>query len=600
MTYRVYVDRQILLRLFASSWQFLLLLTLAVIGGLDTSAIAQTKSKLNNNQISNQISNQKDVSKSQIERKGNLQNSLVNLQDSSNIVASPNENVDTNISQSVTSVSQLSDVRSTDWAFTALQSLVERYGCIAGYPDYKFRGQQAISRYEFAAGLNACLDRINEVIATGLADKANKEDLATIQKLQEEFATELSVLRGRVNTLEAKTATLEAQQFSTTTKLFGQAIFGLQGRFGNTADIFPRNGIRTAGEVDQGTNVTFGYNLGLTFLTQFEAFNRSILLVGLNSGNLALNSGLPLRDSYTLLGYEGTTANQITLSDLSYRFKVSNNAAFIIGAAGVAPSAVFRGPNRVESSGTGPISAFAQRNPILGLGAGSAGIGFDWQISDRISLQGVYAAGNPANPTTGGLTGGSYVTGLQATLMPTDSIDTALYYLHSYTTTGSLNTGIGDSVIGLGSSFLTDAIGATLNWRISPYVTLGTWGGYTKSNAVIGASGTVETTNWMVYLNFPDLFKQGNLGGIYIGQPPKITSSNLSIGNVPSFLNSAGFASEVAGAQPASTTHVELFYVHRLTDRISITPGLIFLFNPAQTSTSDTVTIGTIRTTFSF
>ncbi|HBC41992.1 MAG TPA: hypothetical protein DCZ88_08870, partial [Pseudanabaena sp.] len=82
----------------------------------------------------NQISNQKDVSKSQIERKGNLQNSLVNLQDSSNIVASPNENVDTNISQSVTSVSQLSDVRSTDWAFTALQSLVERYGCIAGYP----------------------------------------------------------------------------------------------------------------------------------------------------------------------------------------------------------------------------------------------------------------------------------------------------------------------------------------------------------------------------------------------------------------------------------------------------------------------------------
>lgn len=587
MTYRVYVDRQILLRLFASSWQFLLLLTLAVIGGLDTSAIAQTKSKPNNNQISNQ----KNVSKSQVAGKVALPNSLVNLQDAEN-----NENADPNISQSVTSVSQLSDVRSTDWAFTALQSLVERYGCIAGYPDYKFRGQQAISRYEFAAGLNACLDRINEVIATGLADKANKEDLATIQKLQEEFATELSVLRGRVNTLEAKTATLEAQQFSITTKLFGQAIFGLQGRFGNTADIFPRDGIRTAGEVDQGTNVTFGYNLGITFLTQFDAFNRSILLVGLNSGNLALNSRLPLRDSYTLLGYEGTTANQITLSDLSYRFKVSNNAAFIIGAAGVAPSAVFRGPNRVESSGTGPISAFAQRNPILGLGAGSAGIGFDWQISDRISLQGVYASGNPANPTTGGLTGGSYVTGLQATLMPTDSIDTALYYLHSYTTTGSLNTGIGDSVIGLGSSFLTDAIGATLNWRISPYVTLGTWGGYTKSNAVIGASGTVETTNWMVYLNFPDLFKQGNLGGIYIGQPPKITSSNLSIGNVPSFLN----GSDTRGAQPASTTHVELFYVHRLTDHISITPGLIFLFNPAQTSTSDTVTIGTIRTTFSF
>jgi len=34
----------------------------------------------------------------------------------------------------ITSVSQLSDVQPTDWAFQALQSLVERYGVIAGYP----------------------------------------------------------------------------------------------------------------------------------------------------------------------------------------------------------------------------------------------------------------------------------------------------------------------------------------------------------------------------------------------------------------------------------------------------------------------------------
>ena len=99
-------------------------------------------------------------------------------------------------SESVTSVSQLSDVRSTDWSFTAVQSLVERYACITGYPDATFRGQKKLSRYEFAAGLNACLDKINEIITTGLADKVSKEDLATIQKLQEEFAAELAILRG--------------------------------------------------------------------------------------------------------------------------------------------------------------------------------------------------------------------------------------------------------------------------------------------------------------------------------------------------------------------------------------------------------------------
>jgi len=45
----------------------------------------------------------------------------------------------------VTSVSQLSDVRPTDWAFQALQSLVERYGCIAGYPDGTYRGNRALT-----------------------------------------------------------------------------------------------------------------------------------------------------------------------------------------------------------------------------------------------------------------------------------------------------------------------------------------------------------------------------------------------------------------------------------------------------------------------
>ena len=45
----------------------------------------------------------------------------------------------------VTSVSQLSDVSPTDWAFQALQSLIERYGCISGYPDGTFRGNRAMT-----------------------------------------------------------------------------------------------------------------------------------------------------------------------------------------------------------------------------------------------------------------------------------------------------------------------------------------------------------------------------------------------------------------------------------------------------------------------
>ena len=112
----------------------------------------------------------------------------------------------------VTSVSQFSDVQPTDWAFQALQSLVERYGCIAGYPNGTYRGNRALTRYEFAAGLNACLDRVNELIATATADIVTREDLATLQRLQEEFSAELATLRGRVDALEARTAEIEANR----------------------------------------------------------------------------------------------------------------------------------------------------------------------------------------------------------------------------------------------------------------------------------------------------------------------------------------------------------------------------------------------------
>ena len=508
--------------------------------------------------------------------------------------------------QGVTSVSQLSDVKPTDWAFTALQSLVERYGCIAGYPDRTYRGKQAITRYEFAAGVNACLDKINEIISAGLSDKVGKEDLATLQKLQEEFAAELATLRGRVDALDAKTAKLEAQQFSTTTKLFGQAIFGLQSRLANTGNLTPRNGTRNT--VDDATNLTFGYNLQLSLVTQFD--NRSLLLTGIQAGNASTASTLFannnfLTNTYTRLGYELDTGNSLQLSDLSYRVLVGERLALIVGAAGISPSSVFRGPNRYESAGQGALSAFAQRNPILNF-PGQAGAGFDWQISDNISLQGVYAAALASDPQNG-LTGGPFTAGVQLAVNPSDEIDLALYYLNSYTTNASLNTGVGDNLIGpIAGRFSTNAFGGTATWRISPQITLGGWAGYTTSGIrETGLSGDVTTFNWMAFLNFPDLFAEGNLGGIYVGQPPKITSSNITSGGVPAFnipsaIGLTGVNSGDFGGQPASTTHLELFYRMRLNDNISITPGVLFIFNPVQTSGSDTITVGAIRTTFTF
>ena len=100
----------------------------------------------------------------------------------------------------------------TDWAYQALSNLVEQYGCVAGYPNGTFRGNRAMTRYEAAALLNACLDRVTEV-----TDE--------LRRLMAEFGAELAILEGRVDGLEAKFGELKATQFSTTTKLKGKATF---------------------------------------------------------------------------------------------------------------------------------------------------------------------------------------------------------------------------------------------------------------------------------------------------------------------------------------------------------------------------------------
>ncbi|MBW4429936.1 MAG: iron uptake porin [Nostoc desertorum CM1-VF14] len=144
--------------------------------------------------------------------------------------------------EQVTYVNQLTDVQPTDWAFQALQALVDRYDCIVGYPDQKFQGNvlrqaalrlRSITRYEFAVGLNACLARLNQLLESTTADVINREDLQTLQRLQKEFAAELSILRGRVDSLATRTDQFESQQFSTTTKFTGEVVFAVSGAFGD-------------------------------------------------------------------------------------------------------------------------------------------------------------------------------------------------------------------------------------------------------------------------------------------------------------------------------------------------------------------------------
>ncbi len=499
--------------------------------------------------------------------------------------------------EQVTSVSQLSDVKPTDWAFQALQSLVERYGCIAGYPDGTFRGNRALTRYEFAAGVNACLDKIQESISKQTDNLVKQNDLIKVQKLQEKFAVELATLRGRIDLLEARNTELKANQFSPTTKLSGFAVFGIQGRTPNRADRAPRDGKRDT--KDPGTNVNT-IALSQFYLTT-QLSPRSNLLIGFYNQNGGI---APQLTEDINLAYDFGKTSGTTLSDLYYRFLVDDKIAVIAGTRGVNMTSGFRGPNRSESATNGPVSTFAQRNPVLNIGFGQGGIGIDWQFAKRASLQAVYSTDIPGFFVSSNGARGHNTLGVELTLTPVDPVDVTLYYVNDYSPDGNLLSYAGDSQLtaiasstNKSASLQTNAVGTSVNWRISPRVSVGGWAGYTNSR-IPGKSGTVATTNYMVFVNFPDLFKTGNLGGIYIGQPPKIVSSDLAMGNnIPDFLDT-GLGRR--GGQPGTTTHVEVFYRWQVNNNISVTPGLIVIFQPDHTPNSDPIAVGVLRTSFSF
>ncbi len=486
------------------------------------------------------------------------------------------------VAQNVTSVSQLSDVKPTDWAFTALQSLVERYGCIAGYPDRTFRGKQATSRYEFAAGLNACLDKINEIISAGLADKVSKEDLATLQKLQEEFAAELATLRGRVDALDAKTAKLEAQQFSTTTKLRGEAIFGLAAG---------SDGVSATG-VDK-TNTIFSYRARLNLDTSFTG--KDLLRTRLQASNTDSFTALAGSNS-TRLSYDGYgTANNFEINRLYYRFPVGDNLKLYVAPIGAVED-VIDPLNPLESDSQGTISRFGRFSPLIRIassgGTGLAVAGFDWKFSDKVAFQAAYSAANAALATgAGGVTGGATKIAAQFVFKPMDSLTLGVGYANAYNPTNATATatsfGSGLNVDGFSgtglSGFKSDTVVGSLVWDITKKFALNTWGSWSFTNftSVTGAS-SATFTSWMAALSAKDLFTEGDLAAVIFGQPLHASNITGATGtlNVP--------------------YHLEALYRFQVSKNISITPGVFFVFNQNGNAANGTATVGVIRTTFSF
>ncbi|MEH2458761.1 iron uptake porin [Nostoc sp.] len=478
----------------------------------------------------------------------------------------------TNSMSQVTSVSQFSDVQPTDWAFQALQSLVERYGCIAGYPNGTYRGNRAITRYEFAAGLNACLSRINELIATATPDLVTKEDLTTLQRLQAEFATELATLRGRVDNLEGRTAELEANQFSTTTKLSAEAIFVITNAFQGSVN---------------GDNTVFQDRVRLVFKTSFTG--KDTLNTRLSTGNATILQ-LPGGSAEALQTFNlAPSNNNLSVDWLSYYFPVGNKIDAYIGAVnGVLYDFVpTLSPYLDSGSGGGrALTEFASSSPIYRIGGGAGG-GFNYRFSDQLVLSLGYLAGDHASPQPGsGFFNGQYSAFGQIAWNPNKNSGIGLTYVNAYQNRGGIfDLGSGFTLVGTKQAntpferTITNSYGVEAFYKFSPKITVNSFFGYTNAKNLTG-SGSADIWYYALGLAFPDLGKEGNLGGIVVGAEP------------------------YRGGNPAPANdlslHIEGFYKYQFTDNIAITPGVIWITAPGQNDDNQDAVISTVRTTFTF
>jgi Carbohydrate-selective porin, OprB family/S-layer homology domain len=430
----------------------------------------------------------------------------------------------------VTNVSQLKDVTPTDWAYEALQSLAERYGCIAGYPNSSFKGNKPLNRYEFAAGLNSCMQQIERLIASN--ESILREDLAKLQRLSEEFQAELATLGKKIDNLEGRTAFLEDHQFSTTTILNGEVIFGLAFAGGGNppggcqftpqGNEFGEDIVDCRDRRDPETNVVLSNLTRLGLQTSFSGKDRlrTYLTTG-NFGNGGFTNPESLNTYMARLSYQADLDNKVILDLLEYRFPILDDKVIIsVIPFGFSLSNVLSANSPYFDTGRGSISRFGEESPIFKLGGVlDAGVGLDWLIANPVRLQIAYGTSDSSNPNGGFFGADRSVVAAQLLLKPTENIVTGLTYVNLYTSDGVLGTYTGsvnaettglwsngrlpvvnpDGTIGgiaspgLGKELddfpaKTDAVGGSFQWRMTDKLTLAAWGGWTSTNFLNGLS----------------------------------------------------------------------------------------------------------------
>lgn len=472
-------------------------------------------------------------------------------------------------------------VKPGDWQYTALQGVATKYGC-----DAKLNNQ-AVSGVDFARGLSNCLTKVEPLLAQQ-PTTVTPADLEVIKRLTQEFRAQLTEVDTRIGASEKRLAQAQTNQFSTTTKLKGEAVFNLTGALSGA----------------NPSNIILGDRVRLLFQSSFTG--KDILWTRIATGNqpaLGGNFTNPINTGGQVV--ESGANNAVSVDWLAYQFPVANTNVYVAAFNGLqADYAPTYGSNFDDFSGaSGALSAFAESSPIYKIGGGS-GVGTNFPLADTglTSVSVGYFAFNanspantvnaPANPlanpptpqtfaSTGGLFGTDNSIFGQLNFKLSSQLEGGLTYINS-SHNGSIFNGTG-VVVGTplannlaatspGGRTTANSFGLALAYKASDKLA---FNGFAMTSNASRGGVTDNIWSYGAGMSFPDVDGKGSLAGLFVGAQPYVSG----VGSVP--------------------FHFEGFYKYKVSDNISVTPGLIYLTAPDQINNTSAL-IGVVRTTFLF
>jgi hypothetical protein len=401
--------------------------------------------------------------------------------------------------------------------------------------------------------------------------------------------------------LESKVGRLQAQQFSTTTKLSGEVSMILGGVPNYTA----------AGVKGYG-NTTFNYDVRLNFDTSFTG--QDLLRTRLRTGNFSKYPFGTSTNNIFKLDKAEDWNNAVYIDRLYYNFPVGKN-----GATKLTLGALVRNTEMawIPSAYKSNVLDFFQLGGASGTynKATGEGVGLQWKQPVAKGKPGFIfnanyvvngSAVNSANTTCtagckNGASGADSSYGVFNSASGINILTQVGYKAPQWGIAagyryGTPQSGVrdGNGVAGsaLGVNQTSDSVALNAYWQpqksgVIPSVSVGY--GYNFVNGNSGAAGATaqkqaqSSKSWMVGLQWDDAFVRSNAAGIAFGQPA----------------NSEG----ASGSNPWLA---EFFYKVQVSDNISVTPALFYASGSSNSTTNAanqptfTGLGGVIQTVFKF